>query len=326
MDGKDKTTADGNDAMDDFLERTRRSRRVNKIVWCCIAAPFALLWLFMIPPAFLSGFEGLFMLVISAIPLTIIFYIARAIDCSLANKIRNKTANTLLPDIAKEFFGPSATFERKRGIPVAHLKESGFFPRGRKFKTTDMVMGVRNGIPVAFSDAEVSHTEGVGEDDSETVYDFGGLWVMCRMPRPIDGSLRLIEGCGGYHNATGDASFDTKFGVEESAQGVANTILTPECIKSILNTEWAAGGILLVWVSGWDMHIAVDFHADLFEGMGDGKKSTAKKGVPDKDAAAYKTEFRKEMRRVASIVDEITKNELFGTPATEQQLPPNVDG
>nr|AGS52666.1 hypothetical protein [uncultured bacterium contig00045] len=327
MDDMNKTTAESDAAVDAVLKNTRRGRLANKIVWGCIAAPFALFWLAMIPFAFLSGSGGLFTLVISAIPLVIIFFSARAIDRALAKRSKHETTNTLLPDMAKEFFGPSATFERKKGIPVAHLKESGFFPGGWKFKTTDMVTGVRKGIQVAFSDAKVSHSEGAGEEDSVTVYDFSGLWVMCRMSRPIDGSLRLIEGMGGA-NVTGNVRFDAKFGVEESAQGIAAAVLTPGFIESIRRIEFV-GGVLLFWLTGWDLHIAVDFHHDLFEGGGGGggRKATSKKDVPDKDAAAYRAEFRRELERVALLVDEIAKNEhLFRTPATAPQLPPDIGG
>jgi hypothetical protein len=305
------TTAQSDAAVDAFLKKSRTGRLVNKIVWGCIAAPFALLWLIIVIMSIFDGIEAVIgSAIMLGIPLLIIFAIAKVIDSLLAKKAQRDAA-VLVPEVARELFGPSATFERKEGIPAAHLRQSGFFPHGGRFKTTDLVTGVRNGIPTAFSDAEVSHTEGHGED-AYTTNDFGGLWIMCRMSSPVNGSLRLIEGAGGGHRATGDAWFDTTFGVEESASGIAAAILTPGFVESIRRIERFAGGVLLVWVAGWDLHMAVDFHPDLFEGKSGTKKETA-----NKTAATYRAEFRIEMERVALLVDEIIRNEhLFGPPPT----------
>jgi hypothetical protein len=323
MDYRQISTADADAAVNAFIKKSRSRTRAVKIVVGCGAAPLALLLLLGVLITALGHESGMILVVFTASMLFILFYVARSSGDIFAARNQSESAK-LLPGVAMELFGPYATFERERGISYAYLMESGFFPNGQQFKTADLVSGVRNGIPTAFSDAEVSHLS----MDGLTINDFAGLWVMCRMPRPIDGFLRLTEGRGDLGGATGIAWFDARFGIEESAPGIASAILTPDFIESLGRIGRFSGGVLLVWVAGWDLHIAVDFHPNLFEGEVDGGSGGVSgrgraKAARKKEVADYKAEYRREMERVALMVDEITRNaHLFAPQAATPAIPP----
>jgi hypothetical protein len=80
--------------------------------------------------------------------------------------------------------------------------------------------------------------------------------------------------------------------------------------------------VILVRAAGWDLHIAVDFHPDLFAGEREGAGVAVgggRKKEPIKDAMDYKAEYRTEMERVALIVDMITMNAHLFDPAWAPQ-------
>lgn len=153
----------------------------------------------------------------------------------------------------------------------------------------------------------------VQREESET--SFKGLWMICRLKKPLKAMVRIREKAdtpllfkkllGPRARAKSDVqteniAFNEQFQILTSDSHSAFYILTPHFMEHVLLADNKTNGRTMLCFSGNYVHIALHTGRDLFE---------VKKESEIKDPVALKGRLKGELRYVTGILDELLCNE-----------------
>lgn len=191
-----------------------------------------------------------------------------------------------------------------------------------QFAGNDSFSGKYKGCEVACCDVNITkYWTVIGEDEDgkerereECETSFKGLWMICRLEKPLRATIRIREKAdmpllfrkivGARVHAKSDVetenpAFNEQFQILTDDAHSAFYVLTPHFMEHILAADHKADGRTLLCFSGNQVHIAIHTGKDFFE---------IKKGSEIRDPEALKRRIQGELQYLTGILDELFHN------------------
>lgn len=262
----------------------------------------------------LLGFtQGISLLL--CVPFIVVGGVFLCLNNATRRKLKGYLSSHIVYGVLNEVF-ELKTYQPNAGISGSVIRSAGLIDTWDRVQGSDYVEGKYRNLDVCFSDVHLEkeevHVDSKGHTTTSWVTKFKGLWLTCRLNRPIPYKLRIRENAermllGGYAKSRSDVEtenieFNQKFQILTSDPHTAFYVLTPHFMEYIVSADRSAQGRMYLCFSGDVVHIAIHTNQDAFE---------LKAGENVADLDGVRARVRSEVKYVTDILDELRKNEYL---------------
>jgi hypothetical protein len=243
----------------------------------------------------------------------IIMYILFSLTRKWVSELKNFMGTAVTLPLIKEIF------EVKDYQPLGHIDRkiiglTGLISMWDRISGSDYIEGSYKGVNILYSDLHLWHTEtdtdSDGKEEERDVTDFKGQWLICDFGKKLDATLRLIERKGGTklnrkHDIsksdveTENVAFNKKFRIITDDGHTAFYLLTPHFMEQLVAADESADSSTLFCFMDGKVHIALYSGHDSFE----------LKGAKIGSVENLRQHFRRELKYMTDIMDELLKND-----------------
>ena len=236
------------------------------------------------------------------------------------------TANSKTTKL-KDLMGSAVTlpllrevFEVTSYLPGGHIsgqeiRSAGLIGDWDKIAGSDFIEGTYKGIQIRYSDLHLEREEEYydeGKRKTRYITVFKGQWLICDFQKELAAALRLFERKSGTKwNSVRDMSrssietenieFNKKFKILTADGHTAFYVLTPHFMEHLLAADETADAASFFCFMDGRVHIALYSGRDSFE----------LKGVKVSDMEAVRNKFRRDLKYMTDIMDELLINDTL---------------
>lgn len=189
-----------------------------------------------------------------------------------------------------EFIDPSLTYSPEEHVPFQDFHESGFFPlRPDHFSGDDLITGQVDGIPIVFSELEVSYKKNLSPKENEKHSGrgwhtlFHGLFLKAEYPEDLGVHMYILPDTLQYyfgqagrtlqrntlyygtHVPVRNPDFSEQFVVYADQPALAERLLTTELLNKMMLLHQKGNCKVYAAFIREHIYVAVDLRREIFE-------------------------------------------------------------